>query len=78
MDVAHQRGQRQVQLVVTAVDEDALGVEHGAHGAVRHQDAVFQRLTKFSRPGLRKSDTHNCVLLIRYRARQRLMGLEWL
>jgi hypothetical protein len=26
-----------------------------------HQGAVFQRLAKFSRSGLRKSDTHNCV-----------------
>ncbi len=32
----------EIQLVEAAVDEDAAGVEHGAHGAVGHHDAVLQ------------------------------------
>ena len=34
MDVANQVGLRDVEFVVAAVDEDALGVQQGAHGAV--------------------------------------------
>ena len=44
MNVAHQGGERKIQFVVTAVDEGAVGIqlgrEHGAHGAVRHPDAL--------------------------------------
>ena len=47
MDVANQGGEREIQLVVAAVDEDALLIEHGAHGSIGHQNAVFQRLAEF-------------------------------
>src|SRR5436309_1878773 len=40
----------QVQLVVTAVEEEALGVEHRAHGAVEHVDfAVVQEIAQSDR-----------------------------
>ena len=41
VNVANQGGQRQVQLVVAAIDEHAFGVERGSHGAIGHQDASF-------------------------------------
>ena len=52
VDLANQIGRREIQLVETAVDEDAAGVEHGAHGAVRHQDAAGQLLTEFLGAGI--------------------------
>ncbi len=47
VDLADQVGRREIQLIEAAVDEDAAGVEHGAHGAVRHQDAAGQLLAEF-------------------------------
>ena len=44
MDGANQIGLRQVQFVVTAVDEDALGVQQGAHGAVAQDRGILQTL----------------------------------
>ena len=40
VDGENQAGVGQVQLVVTAVDEDATGVEHGSHGAVGENRAA--------------------------------------
>jgi len=47
VDLANEIGLRQIQLVETAIDEDATGVEHGAHGAVRHHDPLGQLIAKF-------------------------------
>jgi hypothetical protein len=47
VDLADQVGRREIQLVEAAVDEDPAGVEHGAHSAVRHQDAAGQLLAEF-------------------------------
>ena len=40
MNLADQVGRAEVQLVVTAINVDALGVEHGTHRAVDDEDAV--------------------------------------
>ena len=42
--LAHEVGVREVELVEAAVQEDAAGVEHGAHGAVADEDAFVQAL----------------------------------
>ena len=42
MDAANQVGLREVQLVVAAVDENAFGVQQGAHGAVAKNGAGLQ------------------------------------
>ncbi len=47
VDLADQVGLRQVQLIEAAVDEHAAGVEHGAHGAIGHDDATGQLIAKF-------------------------------
>jgi sialate O-acetylesterase len=46
VDLAHHAGGGQVQLVEAAVDEHAARVEHGAHGAVGHQDTAGKLLSK--------------------------------
>ena len=40
VNVAHQVGCLDVQLIVALVDEHALGVQHRSHGAVEHDDAL--------------------------------------
>ena len=40
MDLAHQVRLRHVQRLEALVDEHALGVQHRAHGAIAHQNAV--------------------------------------
>ena len=51
VNVAHQGGERKIQFVVTAVDEGALGIQHGAHGAVRHPYALGKSSPGTRRPG---------------------------
>ena len=47
VDLAHEIGITQVQLVVAAIDIDALGVEHRAHRAVEDVNAVgFEKFSK--------------------------------
>src|SRR5215475_7439791 len=46
MDLADEIGRGQVQLVVAAVDEDALVIEHSTHGAVGDHDAPGKLLAK--------------------------------
>jgi len=41
VDLPHLVGLREIHLVVAAVDVDPLGVEHRAHGAVRHHHALL-------------------------------------
>ena len=62
VDVAHQGGEREVQLVITAVDEGAFGIEHGAHGAVRHPYALAKGLPELGGPGRCRSHWHVCSL----------------
>ncbi len=38
MDPTHERGRADVQLIVALIDEDAFGIEHGAHRAVEYDD----------------------------------------
>ena len=47
MDLANHVGRGEVQLVEAAVDEDAARVEHGTHGAIGHDHAAGQLVTKF-------------------------------
>ncbi len=46
VDFLHQGGRGEVELVEAAVDEDALAVQHGPHGAVGHEDTAGQLFTK--------------------------------
>jgi len=44
---ANHAGRREIQLVVTAVDENALGIQHRAHGAIRHHHAILELIAEF-------------------------------
>ncbi len=47
VDVPHQAWPAQVQLFEGQIDEDALGVKHGSHGAIEQSDtAARQEFTK--------------------------------
>jgi hypothetical protein len=50
MDLPHHVGGGEVELVEAAVDEDAAGVQHGAHGAVGDPDASRQLFSKLLGP----------------------------
>ena len=54
VDLAHQVGRGEVQLVEAAVDEDAARIQHGAHGAIGHHDAAGQLVAKFLGAGTRR------------------------
>ena len=56
--VADQSRQRKVQFVITAVEENALGVKRRAHGPVGHQHTIEQRLLEFGAPILHNGHTH--------------------
>jgi prevent-host-death family protein len=49
MNAANQLWLRQVQLVIAAVDEDALGVEERSHGSVTEHGRLFQAVKKVLR-----------------------------
>ena len=46
MDFSHERRAAEVELVEAAVEEDALGVELRAHGAVAYDESLIQVLQK--------------------------------
>jgi len=46
VEIEHQFGRREVELIIAAVDEDAAAVEHGAHGAVTDEDALPDAVEK--------------------------------
>src|SRR5207253_3831260 len=46
VNLLYNRSRGEVQLVITAIDEDALGVEHGAHRSVCHEHAFGQKVPK--------------------------------
>ena len=56
--VPHQCGQRQVQLVVAAIEKNTFGVERRAHGSIGDQDAILQRLAELGGSGLSSGDSH--------------------
>jgi hypothetical protein len=47
VNLAHHVGLRQVQLVEAPVDEHTARVQHGAHGAIRDEDAPRQLIPEF-------------------------------
>jgi hypothetical protein len=47
VDLAHEIGLGEIQLVEAAIDEDAAGVQHGAHGAIGHDDPLSQLIAEF-------------------------------
>jgi hypothetical protein len=54
MDVDHQAALRQVQILEGAIEEDALGVELSAHGAIADEHPIAQ--------GVEKGLGHECVI----------------
>ena len=51
VDFPDQCGRGEIQLVVAAVDEDALRVQHRPHGPVGHKDAACELFAKLLRSG---------------------------
>ena len=51
VNLLHHLRRRQIQFIETAVNEDALRVKHGAHGAIGHEDFGLQFRAKFGGPG---------------------------
>jgi hypothetical protein len=47
MNLLHHLWRRQILFIKAAIDEDALAIEHGAHGSVRHDDSGFQFAAEF-------------------------------
>ena len=47
VNLADQVGLRKVQLIEAAIDEHAARVEHGAHGAIGHDDSAGQLIAEF-------------------------------
>ena len=58
MNVAHQRGERKIQLVIAAIDENAFGIKHGPHGAIGHQNMFIKCVAELSRSGLNRGYCH--------------------
>ena len=58
VNLLHHGGLRQVQLVKTTVDEDALGIEHGPHCTVGHKHLAKKQIAELSRSRNRGSSTH--------------------
>ena len=59
--IADQGRQRQVELVVAAIQENALGIERRSHGPVGHQNAFVKRLLEFGGARLRSGNGHKLV-----------------
>src|SRR5262249_52733652 len=58
VDAAHEARVRDVELVEAAVEEDAARVQHRAHGAVGHDNALADALEEGLHKGRLSLDTH--------------------